>query len=272
MRDVVWSLFALGATSYAASGAIYVAYSLKREGARIGLTWAPRLLGIGAVLHFTHLVVDSTVARACPVFSLHAALGLVSVVAVFAYLGLSRGRRLEAVGGFVAAAAVIFLVGAETVAAHPPGPVNRWLLALHITTNLLGLGVLLVAGAASAFYLWQARRLKEKRMLGIGPKLPPLEALDAVVHRLLWIGLPLLTAGIVTGMVVISHAASVSLGEALRAAFSYASWLLVVGVLVLRQAGNWRGRRPAYATLGGSICILIVICLYVGRAIVGGGP
>jgi ABC-type uncharacterized transport system permease subunit len=272
MPHVIWSLFALAATSYAAAGALYVAHSLRSDGAHIGSAWAPRLLGIGALWHVGHLVVDSTIAHRCPVFSLHAALGLVSVVAVVAYLGQSRGRRLEAMGGFVAAAAVIFLVAAETIAAHQPGPVNRWLLALHITTNLLGLGVLLVAGAASGFYLWQARRLKQKHVLALGPKLPPLEALDAVVHRLLWIGLPLLTLGIVSGMVVISHAAVVSPGEALRAAFSYASWLLVVGVLVLRQAGRWRGRRPAYATLGGALCILVVISLYVGRALLGGSP
>jgi ABC-type uncharacterized transport system permease subunit len=272
MHHVVWSLFALAATSYAAAGALYVAHSLRSDGARIGWAWAPRLLAIGALWHVAHLVVDSTIAHRCPVFSLHAALGLVSIMAVVAYLGLSRGRRLEAMGGFVAASAVIFLVAAETIAAHPPGRVDRWLLGLHITTNLLGLGALLVAGAASGFYLWQARRLKQKRTLALGPKLPPLEALDAVVHRLLWIGLPLLTAGIVSGMLVIKQAAVVSPGESLRVAFSYASWLLVVGVLVLRQAGRWRGRRPAYATLGGALCILVVISLYVGRALLGGSP
>jgi ABC-type uncharacterized transport system permease subunit len=272
MHQVVWSLFALAVASYAVAGGLYVAHLLRGEHPRAGLAWAPRLLGVGALLHLVHLVLDSTVAHRCPVFSLHAALGLVSLVAVVAYLGLARGRRLEAVGGFVAAAAILFMVAGETITAHPPGRVDRRLLALHITANLLGLGVLLLAGAASGFYLWQARRLKEKRALALGPKLPPLEALDAVVHRLLWIGLPLLTVGIVTGMVVISQAAVVSPGEALRASFSYASWLLVVGVLVLRQAGRWRGRRPAYATLGGALCILVVICLYVGRALWGGGP
>ncbi len=270
MHHVVWSLFALAIASYAVAGGLYAAHSLRTEHTRFGSAWAPRLLGLGALLHFGHLVVDSTIAHRCPVFSLHAALGLVSVVAVVVYLGLGRGRRLEAVGGFVATAAIVFMVAGETITAHQPGRINRWLLALHITANLLGLGVLLVAGGASGFYLWQARRLKEKRTLAIGPKLPPLEALDAVVHRLLWIGLPLLTVGIVSGMVVISQAPVVSAGEALRAFFSYASWLLVVGVLVLRQVGRWRGRRPAYATLGGALCILVVISLYVGRALLGG--
>jgi ABC-type uncharacterized transport system permease subunit len=144
-------------------------------------------------------------------------------------------------------------------------------MAIHITANLLGGGILLVAGGAAAFYLWSESRLRRRRALGQGTKLPPLESLDTLVHRLLWIGLPLLSIGLLTGHLAIKRADVVTTGEELRAALSVASWLLLLAVLGLRQFASWRGRRPAVATLVGALGILTVIASYVGRALLGGG-
>jgi ABC-type uncharacterized transport system permease subunit len=108
-------------------------------------------------------------------------------------------------------------------------------------------------------------------VLGQGTKLPPLESLDAVVHRLLWIGMPLLTVGMLTGRLVMKQVEVVTAGDKLRAALSVVSWLLLLAVLALRQFARWRGRRPALATLVGAVGILAIIALYVGRAIVGDG-
>ena len=232
---------------------------------------APCLLQIGAVLQLAYLILYAIMDRRCPVYSLHSALGIVSLVGVVSYAVLSRGRHLEALGGFVAASAAIFLVTARSLAASTPTPNQRWLMAIHITSNLLGGGILLVAGCASAFYLLNERRLKSRRVLGQGSKLPPLESLDAVVHRLLWIGLPLLTIGMLTGRMVIKHAEVITAGDEFRAALSGTSWLLLTAVLVLRQVASWRGRRPAYATLGGALGIFVVIALYVARAVLGEG-
>jgi ABC-type uncharacterized transport system permease subunit len=184
---------------------------------------------------------------------------------------VSRGRHLEALGGFVAASALLFLVGAYAIGARPAAPNDRWLMAIHITANLLGGGIVLVAGCASAFYVWSEERLRHRRSLGVGPKLPPLESLDAVVHRLLWIGVPLLAIGIVTGRLAFQHAEAVSTGERIRAVLAIGSWLVLLVVLLLRQLRSWRGRRPAYAALVGALGILLVIILYVARAMLGVG-
>jgi len=230
------------------------------------------VLEAGALVQLSYLVLYAVLDRTCPVFSLHTALGIVSLVAVVTYAVLGRRRRLEALGAFVAASALVFFLAARATADTSPPPDNRWLIAIHITSNLLGGGILLVAGCASAFYLWNERRLRTRRKLGQGAKLPPLESLDAVVHRLLWVGLPLLTLGLLTGRLVIRHAAVITLGEKLRAGLSGASWLLLALVLALRLLAGWRGRRPAYATLAGALGILLVIVLYVVRALIGEGP
>lgn len=271
MSALLWTSFLLAGGSYAASGILFWALARQRPATRLGPQWPARLLELGATLQLVYLVVFSVIDRRCPVYSLHTALGIVSLVGVVTYAVLSRGRRLEALGGFVAASAAVFLVVARAIAGRSPEPNDRWLMAIHITSNLLGGGVLLVAGCAAAFYLWNESRLRHRRALGQGTKLPPLESLDTVVHRLLWLGLPLLSIGMLTGRLVIEQADVITAGDKFRAALSIVSWLLLLAVLALRQFARWRGRRPALATLIGAIGIFAIIALYVGRAWLGDG-
>jgi ABC-type uncharacterized transport system permease subunit len=271
MREILWASFILSAISYLAACLLFLEQARRRTTVHLGPQWAPRVLEMGAILQFVYLILFSVMDRRCPVYSLHSALGIVSLVGVGSYAVLSRGRHLEALGGFVAASAAVFLVTARSLAASTPPPNQHWLIAVHITSNLLGGGILLVAGCASAFYLVNERRLKSRRVLGQGPKLPPLESLDTVGHRLLWIGLPLLTIGLLTGRMVTKYAEVITAGDRFRAGLSGASWLVLTAVLVLRQVASWRGRRPAYATLGGALGIFVVIALYVARALMGDG-
>ena len=272
MNGILWASFILSAASYLASCGLFVAQARRRPATHVRTLWPPRLLEIGAGLQLVYLIVFSVADRRCPVYSMHSALGIISLVGVVTYAVVSRGRRLEAIGGFVAGLAALFLVAAHTIASRPTSTNDRWLMAVHITTNFLGGSILLIAGCASAFYIWSEHRLRTRRALGQGPKLPPLESLDAVVHRLLWIGVPFLTIGILTGRIAIKHAEVVSAGDRIRAVLSIGSWLLLLAVLLLRQFKDWRGRKAAYAALAGALGILLVIVLYVGRAMlwVGG--
>lgn len=271
MSAILWVSFLLSGGSYVAACTLFWALARQRPVTQLGPGWPARLLELGAALQLVYLVLSSVTDRRCPVYSLHTALGIVSLVGVGTYAVLSRGRRLEALGGFVAASALVFLIAARSIVGRPPEPNDRWLMALHITSNLLGGGVLLVAGCAAAFYLWSESRLRHRKALGQGTKLPPLESLDSVLHRLLWIGMPLLTVGMLTGRLVIKQAEVVTSGDKIRAFLSVASWLLLLVVLALRQFAKWRGRRPALATLVGAIGIFAIIALYIGRAVVGDG-
>ena len=271
MNGILWATFILSAASYVTSAGLFVSQSRRKPTAHGRTAWPPRVLELGAVLHLSYLILFSVMDRRCPVYSLHSALGIISLVGVVTYAVLSRSRRLPALGGFVAATAAVFLVAAHSIAVRPPSTNDRWLMAVHITSNFLGGGIVLVAGCAAAFYIWSERRLRMRRSLGVGPKLPPLESLDAVVHRLLWIGLPLLTIGIFSGRLVIKHAEVVTAGDRVRAMLSIGSWLVLLAVLLLRQFSSWRGRRPAYVALAGALGILLVIMLYVGRAMFGVG-
>src|SRR5690606_27211414 len=94
-------------------------------------------------------------------------------------------------------------------------------------------------------------------------RLPPLDTLDATEHRLLLAGFPLLTFGVVTGAMFISQIGPLTSMASVRVVLGYATWCLVAGVLTLRALAGWRGRRAAWGTLAGVLCVLIMILMYV---------
>jgi ABC-type uncharacterized transport system permease subunit len=60
----------------------------------------------------------------------------------------------------------------------------------------------------------------------------------------------------------INELESLTGAASIRAGLGYATWVLVAGVLTLRLAAGWRGRRAAYGTIAGVVCVLVVIILY----------
>jgi len=273
MESLASVAFYLGALAYSAATLLFFLDLTRREGRPNAARWAPLVLGLGVILHAAHVVSASLLSRVCPVESLHFALSLTAMIAVGVYLALRVRFRLQSIGTFVAPAALTFLVGAQfvSVSQSESAGISRMLLILHITANLLGLGLFLLAGAAGAVYLVQERSIKHKRPTWVTAKLPPLDALDRTEHRLLLAGFPLLTFGVVTGAVFASQLGTASPAEFLRAALSYATWLVLAGVLILRAVLGWRGRRSAYGTLAGVACVTTVVVLYVIRINGGGG-
>jgi ABC-type uncharacterized transport system permease subunit len=274
MEQLATIAFYAGVIAYSTACTLFFLHLARREPAADPRRAAPVALAIGAGAHALHVVAASLLSNVCPVSSPHFALSLTALVAVVVYLPLRSRFKLHAMGAVVAPIALTFLVGAQFVdiGRHPAGGFPPGLLAAHVTANLLGVALFLLAGAAGAFYLVQERKLREKRPVGVGmmAKLPPLDALDRTEHRLLLAGFPLLTFGIVTGAVFASRLDSASTAEMLRAALGYATWVLVAGVLLMRAALGWRGRRSAYGTLAGVACVLIVIVLYAIRPAIGG--
>jgi ABC-type uncharacterized transport system permease subunit len=51
----------------------------------------------------------------------------------------------------------------------------------------------------------------------------------------------------------------------MRTVFGYATWFLIGGVLLLRAAAGWRGRRSAYGTILGLACATAVMIIYLSR-------
>ena len=270
MGSIAGIAFFLGVVAYSVSATLFFVELVRRpeRGAPPRVSGiAAMVLLIGTVFHSTHLVVTSFLTNTCPVASMPFALSLGALLTNAAYLTLRVRRGLTPLGVVAAPMALCFLVGAQFVqATTAPEELPTGLLAMHVAANLFGFGLFLLAGAASAFYLFQERRLKNKQRALSGGRLPALDLLDVTEHRLLLAGFPLLTFGVVTGAYFLSALPSVAQGDLWRSAMGMLSWVIVAGVLLARTALGWRGRKTAYGTLAGVVCFLLVLCAYVVRA------
>ncbi|MEP7050580.1 MAG: cytochrome c biogenesis protein CcsA [Pseudomonadota bacterium] len=272
MVDIATIAFYLGVIAYSAAATLFFLDLARRDGTTSLALWAPRLLAIGGALHAVHVVTASMLSKVCPIDSLHFALSFTALIAVGAYLALRKRARLFALGAFIAPIALTFLVGAQFVGQGSEAVlgVSRTLLMFHIAANVLGVGLFLIAGAAGSIYLVQERRLRTKKhVASLGSRLPPLEALDQTTHRLLLAGFPLLTFGVVTGAVFNHQLTSGGSAEFLRSLLGYATWVMLGGVLVLRNVAGFRGRKAAYGTIAGVVCMLLVMLLYAVRQSAG---
>jgi ABC-type uncharacterized transport system permease subunit len=268
MPELPTIAFSLGVVAYSVASTVFFLELLRRAPEKAPGALGPRLLVLAAAIHALHVISASLLNNVCPVESLHFGLSLTALGAVVAYLLLRRRFRLHAVGAIVAPLALTFLIGAQFVSSpHSEAELPRGLLAFHIAANLIGLGVFLVAGGSSALYVLVDRRLRNKKhALSAGSsRLPPLEALDRAAHRLLLVGFPLLTFGVVTGAVFTHRVAEGGSAAVIRTVLGYATWGLLAAVLLLRQVIGLRGRRAAYGTLLGVACVLAVLLVYAVR-------
>jgi ABC-type uncharacterized transport system permease subunit len=50
-----------------------------------------------------------------------------------------------------------------------------------------------------------------------------------------------------------------------RTLLGYATWIVLAAVLLARRLPGVRGRRAAYGTLAGVLCVLLVVLVYAFR-------
>jgi ABC-type uncharacterized transport system permease subunit len=227
---------------------------------------APALLAFGAIGHSIYVGISSFVAHVCPIHSVHFILSVASLFATATYLTLRRRFRVDALGLLVGPLGLAFLLGTYFLGKPAPEPkLSPLFITVHVMTNLLGIALFLLAGCAAGLYLVQERRIKGKRLPTRASNLPPLDTLDHAVHRFLVAGFPLLTLGVISGTYWAQKLEVGSPDEVMRTVFGYATWLLIAGVLLLRAAAGWRGRRAAYGTIAGLVCAAAVLLIYLIR-------
>ena len=203
-----------------------------------------------------------------PAQSVREAIGFLGFIVTGGYLLASTRYRLTLGGAVVMPVSLVLLLAARLT---PAGDVPEDLSALgriHISLATIGVGVFALASALSAIYLAEERALKKKKFdaLAFKDKGAPLESLDRLSHRLIWIGFPIFTIALVLGAVWVSK-----LGESLdRLEYPLAgvTWAAFATLLVGRQAYGWRGKRAARLTLLGFGAALAVLAIYLIRRMV----
>jgi ABC-type uncharacterized transport system permease subunit len=205
-----------------------------------------------------------------PATSVREALGFLAWIIAGGYLAAALRWRLDLAGVAAVPVVLVVLLAARLT---PAGEVQEGLSTLgrvHITLATVGVAVFALASALSAVYLLEERNLKKKRFDTLTFKSggAPLDKLDGLSHRLVWIGFPIYTSAVILGALWMSQRGENLLRlEYLLAVFS---WLVYAGLLVMRTVHGWRGRRAARLTLIGFALAVLVLAIYLVRRIWGG--
>jgi ABC-type transport system involved in cytochrome c biogenesis permease subunit len=199
------------------------------------------------------------------------------ILAIFYLYGALHHRR-QAWGVFVLPL-VLFLVVLATV--FPPDRddpgVPEWLrgdrLLPHIHGVLLLLGAVgvCVGFVASVMYLVQAHRLRTKTLPGQGIRLLSLERLEAMIRRAIMTAFPLLTAGVLVGVMLLVPRWSQMVWLDPRIISTGVLWLLFALLVYLRYGYHLRARRVALLTI---VAFGLLVCTLAAShtAAQGGGP
>lgn len=141
-------------------------------------------------------------------------------------------------------------------------PDKQLLGIAHGTLLVLAAVGVCVGFVASVMYLVQANRLKAKALPGHGLRLPSLERLETMHRRALTLAFPLLTVGMLLGILLIAHHADrIATWSDPRVLGTVLLWLVFVLVLVLRFGLHLRGRRVALLTIVTFGLLLVTLAL-----------
>jgi ABC-type uncharacterized transport system permease subunit len=124
-----------------------------------------------------------------------------------------------------------------------------WELTAHILLSLAAAALLFAAAVTAILLVILDRRLRTRRIAELSSALPPLDALEKLMFRLIAAGFGFLTLALLTGFVFVTNLFTQNLVQ--KTVLSLIAWLVFGVLLVGRIRFGWRGRSAVRWTLCG---------------------
>ncbi len=219
---------------------------------------------IGFLCHSIALVQDYVHAGHIPVTNFHEGLSFFSWTIILIFLVLEFRYRILILGSFIIPLAFVALLYPALVDYEmkelTPLLQSSW-LGVHVTLAFLGDAAFALAFAISVMYILQEYQLKAHRFGSTFRKLPSLEILDGMNHRVITIGFLLLTLGMITGALWARDSLGSYLQGDPREIWSLITWVIYAVLLHLRLTVGWRGRRTAIMAIVG---FAVLVFAFIG--------
>jgi ABC-type uncharacterized transport system permease subunit len=259
MHLFFWITLAL----YTLATTLYVANVLSRsDRVLVAARW---VLVVGVACHFLQIG-DLCLQRLNPLADTGGMLNLTGWVLAGGLVLVGFRCRIAALGALVVPLALLLTAAGRII--MTTGEVAKrgakGLGAIHLTSMALGVACIALATGVSVLYLYQEGALKRRRLGAINRRLPPLNTLEHLAHRLVTLGFPLFTIAVAFGVAWLTQLYG-STGFRIEYAISGAIWLIFAGLIVARSTMGWRGRRAAWATISGFLGIVVVVVIYAVR-------
>lgn len=270
---MAWTSVAFGAAAlaYTVSTVGFFAHLWRggKRGSRVGLV----AMGVATIPHAGFLAAEWHTRGGDVFASIYDTLAISSLLVAVAYLATMQHHRLTVLGAFITPVTLLMLLGAgiEAKVAHVSDSVRSVILPVHVSVNILGIVAFALAFAVAIAYVIQEQMLRRRQLTGIFQRLPALDVLDSLGLRLVTIGFPLFTVGMLTGSLWAVRIGAGHVRFSPGQGFAVLAWAFFATVLLSRAAAGWRGRRAAIGTMLGFLCAVAALIGYVVRGLNAGG-
>jgi ABC-type transport system involved in cytochrome c biogenesis permease subunit len=248
-----------GALFFYALATIYAVFLWRkgfREDDRISYT----LLFVGFVLQSTAMALRGFSLSRCPVNNLYEAMLFIMWTLLAACLGFGAIKKLRFITAFASPVLLAIGVFALMPPLDRPDNVDRLssgLGSLHAALILLAYGAFGLSCVAGIMYLTEEHDLKVRKLRAVLSRLPPIQRLELIIHRLLITGFLLLTAGLALSPLLMKQAHGIYLKPDAKVLWSVFVWSLYLGLLVLRYLQIQGGRKFAWGAVGSFSFVLL---------------
>lgn len=251
-----WLWVALGFYSFGLAHALLTVVWRRESWFRTALV----AIGLGFVFHFVSLVEHVLEVKRLPVTTIAEATSLFALLITLGFLLAYWAYRVTSLSVF--AFPIVFVMtlasalSAPRTAALPPILQASW-LPIHVSFSLVGYAALILAYLAGLMYLIQERELKRHQPRAFYYRLPPLETVDRLGAKVLAIGFPFITLGILIGVIGAAGAWGPGWARDPKVLLSFSLWLIYLLLVVSRVGAGWRGHRAAVFSIVGMVMALV---------------
>ena len=218
------------------------------------------VLVVGAVLHTAAMFLRGFSIDRCPINNLFEATMFISWTIVASFLVLGLWPRLRFLGAFASPLLLALGVFALFPLLDERGPkpafVHGW-ESLHAASILLAYGAFGLGAIAALMYLSQEHNLKFDKTRAVLALLPPIQRMERVTQALLWVGLGLLTAGLLVGVWWLREQRGYYLSGDPKVVWSLVVWCAYLVLLWFHGRPMAGGRRFAWGAIGAFAFVLL---------------
>jgi ABC-type uncharacterized transport system permease subunit len=169
-------------------------------------------------------------------------------LAVLACL-ISIERQNRVLGAILLASAALGAAVTGTGHTYAEATAPGWELTAHILLSMAAAALLFAAAVTALLLVFLDRRLRTRRIADLPSILPPLDALERAMFRLIGAGFVLLTLSLFTGFVFVTNLFTQHLIH--KTVLSLIAWAIFGVLLIGRIRFGWRGRSAVGWTLSG---------------------
>ncbi|MEJ2132973.1 MAG: cytochrome c biogenesis protein CcsA, partial [Gammaproteobacteria bacterium] len=189
---------------------------------------------------------------------------LISMIVVFLTLLGSIRQPMESLFLLVYPLAAVCVIGSLVLSSgYEPRPQLPRGIELHALLSIVAYSILTLAACQALVFAFQEHRLHTGGSFTLLRALPPLATMEVLLFQLLWTGLAVLTASIISGFVFLEDMFAQHVVH--HTVLSLSAWVVFAMLLWGHHALGWRGVTAIRWTLTGFVLLMLA---YFGSKLV----